>query len=198
MLAKRIFDLVFTIPGFLLLLPVFIGISLWIKLDDYGPVFFRQERVGKYGKVFRIYKFRTMVMNAEKLGKQITVGQDSRITKSGNFLRAYKLDELPQLLNVIIGDMSLVGPRPEVPRYVALYPADVREKVLSVPPGLTDYSSIEYKDENTLLGSVEDPERVYIEEILPIKLAYCVRYVEERSIMVDFQLIFKTLFAIAG
>ncbi|WP_018086021.1 sugar transferase [Desulfurispora thermophila] len=126
MLAKRVFDLVCTIPGLLLLLPVFAVIALFIKLDSPGPVFFRQERVGRGGRPFRIYKFRTMVADAEKLGRQITVGCDSRITRVGAFLRHYKLDELPQLINVLKGEMSLVGPRPEVPRYVALYPPQVR------------------------------------------------------------------------
>ncbi len=139
MLAKRCFDLVFTIPGLISLTPVFFFISLWIKSDSSGPIFFRQERVGLGGDSFRIYKFRTMIIDAEKKGKQITVGADCRITNSGRFLRKYKLDELPQLLNVIKGEMSLVGPRPEVPRYVAEYSQEIRDIVLSVPPGITDY-----------------------------------------------------------
>ena len=170
MLAKRLFDLFFTIPGLLLLAPVMACLSIWIKLDSEGPVFFRQERVGRRGKSFKIYKFRTMCLNAEAKGRQITVGNDPRITQSGFFLRKYKLDELPQLLNVFIGEMSLVGPRPEVPRYVAMYPEDIRQIVLSVPPGITDFASIEYKDENEILGRAIDPQKAYIEEVLPIKV----------------------------
>lgn len=198
MIAKRLFDLFFTIPGILLLAPFFVIIAIWIKVDSTGPVFFRQERVGKNGKLFRIFKFRTMCLDAEAKGRQITVGADPRITRSGAFLRKYKLDELPQLLNVIKGEMSLVGPRPEVPRYVTLYPAAVRELVLSVPPGITDYASIEYKDENDILGRAEDPDKAYIEEVMPVKLRFYQRYVSERSLWVDFLLIIKTFKAIAG
>lgn len=196
MIAKRIFDVFFALLGVLLLAPLFVFISLWIKLDSSGPVFFRQERVGRFGKSFRIYKFRTMCLNAEAKGRQITVGEDPRITCSGRFLRRYKLDELPQLLNVLIGDMSLVGPRPEVPRYVALYPEKVRDQVLSVQPGITDYASIEYKDENAILGKAVDPDKAYIEEVMPVKLGYYQRYVAERSLWIDFMLIMKTFKAI--
>jgi len=198
MIAKRIFDLFFSILGVLLLAPLFLLISLWIMFDFNGPVFFRQERVGRFGKNFRIFKFRTMCLDAETKGRQITIGEDPRITRSGKFLRHYKLDELPQLLNVVLGEMSLVGPRPEVPRYVALYPVNVREQVLSVPPGITDYASIEYKDENTILGLATDPDRAYIEEVMPTKLRYYQRYVAERSLWVDFKLIMKTLKAIVS
>ncbi len=193
MLAKRLFDLFFTIPGLLLLAPVMACLSIWIKLDSEGPVFFRQERVGRRGKSFKIYKFRTMCLNAEAKGRQITVGNDPRITQSGFFLRKYKLDELPQLLNVLVGEMSLVGPRPEVPRYVAMYPEDIRQIVLSVPPGITDFASIEYKDENDILGAAVNPDKAYIEEILPAKLEYCLRYVQTRSLKLDFMLIVKTI-----
>lgn len=141
MLAKRCFDLFFTIPGVIILMPVFLLIGLWIKFDCSGPVFFRQQRVGLAGIPFGIYKFRTMVVDAEKQGKQITIGADRRITPSGHFLRKYKLDELPQLINILRGDMSLVGPRPEVPRYVAEYQEDIRQIVLSVLPGITDYAN---------------------------------------------------------
>lgn len=196
MIAKRIFDLCFSSTGAMLLSPVFVFIAAWIKCDSKGPVFFRQERVGRFGKTFRIFKFRTMCLDAEAKGRQITVGADPRITQSGKFLRRYKLDELPQLLNVIIGDMSLVGPRPEVPRYVALYPAEVRELILSVPPGITDYASIEYKDENAILGRAADPEIAYIEEVMPVKLRYYQRYVLVRSLWVDFKLIMATFKAI--
>lgn len=196
MIAKRLFDLFFTVPGLLLLLPLFVAIAVWIKLDSSGPVFFRQERIGRFGKPFRIFKFRTMCLDAEAKGRQITVGEDPRITRSGLFLRHYKLDELPQLLNVILGEMSLVGPRPEVPRYVALYPPEIRDRVLSVPPGITDYASIEYKDENAILGRAVDPDRAYIVEVMPVKLEYYQRYVAERSLWLDFRLIVRTLKAI--
>ena len=193
MIAKRLFDLFFTIPGLILLSPLFAIIAAWIKFDSKGPVFFRQERVGRYGKLFRIFKFRTMCTDAEANGRQITVGADPRITRPGAFLRKYKLDELPQLLNVLAGEMSLVGPRPEVPRYVSLYSENVREQVLSVPPGITDYASIEYKDENDILGRAVDPDKAYIEVVMPTKLAYCLRYVAERSLWVDFKLIVQTI-----
>jgi lipopolysaccharide/colanic/teichoic acid biosynthesis glycosyltransferase len=194
--AKRCFDLFFSLPGLLLLTPIFIAISIWIKLDSPGPIFFRQERVGYRGKLFRIFKFRTMCLDAETKGQQITVGEDPRITRSGKFLRKLKLDELPQLLNVITGEMSLVGPRPEVPRYVALYPPPVRERVLSVPPGITDFASIEYRDESTILGQSKDPDHAYVNEVMPAKLVYYERYVSKRSLWLDFLLILKTLKAI--
>lgn len=196
MIAKRIFDLFFALTGTVLLLPVFVCLAVWIKMDSPGPIFFRQVRVGKFGKCFRIFKMRTMSLDAESKGRQITVGVDSRVTRSGKFLRHYKLDELPQLLNVVRGEMSLVGPRPEVPRYVELYPEAVRELILSVPPGITDYASIEYRDENTILGQADDPDKAYIEEVMPSKLGYYQRYVAERSLLVDFVLILKTFKAI--
>lgn len=196
MLAKRCFDLFFTIPGMILLVPVFLLVMAWIKISSPGPIFFRQERVGQFGACFLIYKFRTMVVDAEKLGKQITIGQDKRITTCGKFLRKYKIDELPQLINVLKGDMSLVGPRPEVPRYVAEYPENIRQIVLSVPPGITDFASIQFVDESILLGKARDPEKVYIQEILPIKLEYCLKYVQERSVFLDFKLIVRTFFKI--
>lgn len=198
MIAKRLFDLFFAIPGLILLSPLFAVIALWVKIDSVGPVFFRQERVGQKNNGFRIYKFRTMCLDAEAKGRQITIGEDPRITTSGRFLRKYKLDELPQLFNVISGDMSLVGPRPEVPRYVAMYPHAVRDLVLSVPPGITDYASIEYKDENAILGQACDPDRAYIEDVMPVKLEYYQRYVVERNLWVDFKLIMKTLKAIVA
>jgi len=193
MIAKRIFDLTFSLLGVVLLAPLFILLSCWIKFDSPGPVFFRQVRVGRFGRNFRIFKFRTMCLDAESKGRQITVGADPRITRSGKFLRKSKLDELPQLLNVILGEMSLVGPRPEVPRYVALYPPTVRERVLSVLPGITDFASIEYKDENTILGHAADPDKAYINDILPVKLAFYERYVSERSLWIDFILILRTI-----
>lgn len=196
MIAKRLFDLFFALPGVLLLAPIFLCIASWIKIDSRGPVFFRQERVGQFGRPFRIFKFRTMCLDAEAKGRQITIGEDPRITRSGHFLRKYKLDELPQLFNVILGEMSLVGPRPEVTCYVALYPSEIKSTVLSVKPGITDYASIEYKDESAVLGRAVDPHTAYVQEVMPVKLAYYRRYVDERTLWVDFLLILKTLKAI--
>ena len=196
MQTKRLFDLGFTVPGLLVLAPLLAAIALWVKLDSPGPVFFRQTRVGLKGKLFRIYKFRTMVADAERLGRPLTVGGDARITNSGAFLRKYKLDELAQLFNVLAGDMSLVGPRPEVPKYIALYPDAVRQVVLSVRPGITDFAAIEYKDENALLAGAADPERVYIERILPAKQAYYLKYVAEQNLLLDLRLILATLKAV--
>ena len=196
MQTKRLFDLGFTVPGLLVLAPLLAAIALWVKLDSPGPVFFRQTRVGLKGKLFRIYKFRTMVADAERLGRPLTVGGDARITNSGAFLRKYKLDELAQLFNVLAGDMSLVGPRPEVPKYIALYPDAVRQAVLSVRPGITDFAAIEYKDENALLAGAADPERVYIERILPAKQAYYLKYVAEQNLLLDLRLILATLKAV--
>ncbi len=196
MIAKRIFDLIFVIPGLLILFPVFVFVAFWIKNDSRGPVFFRQDRVGKTGKLFLIFKFRTMVADAESLGHKITVGKDPRITRSGIFLRKYKLDELPQLINVLQGEMSLVGPRPEVPEYVAYWPVDMYKLILSVPPGITDYASIEFRNENELLEDVANPVETYVKEIMPIKLGYYERYVRERSILLDFWLVLRTVAAI--
>jgi lipopolysaccharide/colanic/teichoic acid biosynthesis glycosyltransferase len=195
-MAKRLFDLLASGLGLLVLAPVFLVLALWIKLDSIGPVFFRQERVGQYGRLFRIHKFRTMVIEAERRGLQITVGADARVTRVGHWLRKYKLDELPQLLDVWLGHMSLVGPRPEVQRYVACYPADLRTVVLSVRPGITDRASIEFKDENEILGNAVDPHTAYMNEVLPIKLRYYVEYVNTRSFWGDISLIFKTFSAL--
>lgn len=196
MLAKRLFDLALTLPGLLLLSPVLLLISLWIKLDGRGSVLFRQQRVGMHEKLFDVLKFRTMVIDAEKQGLKITVGRDPRITRSGHILRKFKLDELPQLINVLKGDMSLVGPRPEVPEYVAYYSDQMKRKIFSVPPGITDLASIEFKDENALLAGAENPKQVYIETILPQKLALSEKYIEQRGVLMDMRLIFRTLLAI--
>jgi lipopolysaccharide/colanic/teichoic acid biosynthesis glycosyltransferase len=195
-IAKRLFDWLASTFGLLLLAPILLVLAVWIKLDSSGPVFFRQERVGRGGVVFRIHKFRTMVTDAERLGLQITVGADARVTRVGQWLRKYKLDELPQLLDVWLGHMSLVGPRPEVPRYVACYPANVRDVILSVRPGITDRASIEFKDENEILGRASDPDQAYINEVLPIKLKYYVEYVHTRSFLGDIYLILRTLMAL--
>jgi lipopolysaccharide/colanic/teichoic acid biosynthesis glycosyltransferase len=195
-MAKRAFDLVCAALGLVLLAPLLLGIALWIKLDSRGPVFFRQQRVGRRGVPFRIHKFRTMVADAPALGAPITVGADPRITRAGRFLRRAKLDELPQLIDVLVGTMSLVGPRPELPRYVALYPAELRDKVLSVRPGITDPASIEYRDEAALLACAADPERAYVEQVLPAKLRCSVRYVEQQSMRGDMRLIGATVSAL--
>jgi lipopolysaccharide/colanic/teichoic acid biosynthesis glycosyltransferase len=176
--------------------PILLLIAGMVYADSPGPVFFRQERVGQFGRVFRIHKFRTMYVGAEMLGAQITVGADIRITRVGAFLRRYKLDELPQLIDVLFGDMSLVGPRPEVPRYVAHYPKRIRELVLSVRPGVTDRASIEFKDENEILGRAVDPHQAYLDEVLPVKLGYYADYVQNHSLIGDIWIIALTLRAI--
>ena len=190
LLLKRLFDMAASGIGLLLLAPLLLALAVWIKCDSAGPVFFLQERVGLHGKLFRIIKFRSMRQNNS--GPQITVGADARITRSGRFIRAYKLDELPQLINVLLGDMSLVGPRPEVPRYVALYPADVREEALSVRPGMTDLASVQYRSESDLLAASSDPERTYTTVILPAKLALYQQYVRQRSLWLDVRIICVT------
>lgn len=191
-MTKRAFDLAFAAAVLLLLSPLLLAVAAWIRLDSRGPVFFRQLRVGRHGEEFRILKFRTMHIDAPSKGPQITVGRDPRITRSGHLLRKYKIDEFPQFINVLVGDMSVVGPRPEVPRYVAMYPPATRELVLSVRPGITDLASIEYRDENDLLGRSADPERTYVEQVMPAKLAFCERYVRERSFAGDLGIIGRT------
>lgn len=193
MIAKRLFDLFFSLTGLLLLLPVFLPLAIWIRLDSSGPVFFRQVRVGQFGNPFRIFKFRTMYADAESRGRQITVGDDPRITRAGRSLRKFKLDELPQLFNVMKGDMSLVGPRPEVPQYVGIYPEEIRRQVLSIRPGITDFASILYKDENIVLAGALDPDTTYVNVVLPEKLKHYVRYVSERTLWFDFKIVLLTL-----
>ncbi len=194
-MSKRAFDLAAALCGLLLLAPLLAAIALWIRIDSPGPALFRQLRIGRHGVPFSIFKFRTMTVRSA--GAQLTVGQDARITRAGHVLRHYKLDELPQLINVVQGSMSLVGPRPEVPRYVACYPPEVRRIVLSVAPGITDWASIHYKDENAILGRAVDPEQAYIDTILPVKLDYYVRYVQERTFWTDLRIILRTVTAIA-
>lgn len=189
---KRLFDLIFALVALLALLPFGIVIALWIWSNDGLPVFFRQERVGLNGRMFRLWKFRSMYNDAERQGQLTVSGQDPRITKSGAFIRKYKIDELPQLVNVLVGDMSLVGPRPEVARYVKLYtPKQCR--VLSVRPGITDLASLEFIDENELLSKAADPERFYIEEVLPKKLDLQLSYVANRSFGGDLKIIWNTV-----
>ena len=197
MLLKRLFDFIASAAGLVFLSPILVIIALLIKLDSKGPVFFRQQRVGQFGNLFLIHKFRTMVLDAEQKGMQITVGKDPRITSIGGFIRRYKLDELPQLIDVFRGKMSLVGPRPEVPKYVELYPKSIKSKVLSVKPGITDWASIQYKDENTILAAAEDSQVAYVEEVLPVKLNYAADYVDTRSFFGDLKIIFATFLAIS-
>ena len=197
-MSTRLFDIAFAALALLLLCPVLLAVALWVRLDSPGPVFFRQQRVGQGGQPFGIYKFRTMHTGAEAVGPQITVGQDVRITRAGTWLRRSKLDELPQFLNVLRGDMSVVGPRPEVPRYVAQYPAEMRQSVLSVRPGITDLASIAFRNESDLLARSPDPERTYVEQILPTKLRYAQQYVHTRSLWLDLQIIAWTVLAVLG
>ncbi len=194
-MLKRLFDVLCAALGLAVLLPVLVMIAIWIKLDSPGPVFFRQLRVGRFGIPFRIHKFRTMRVNAEQAGR-LTVGRDSRITRSGHFLRKTKLDELPQLIDVLIGKMSLVGPRPEVQEFIDCYPDDIKAKVLSVRPGITDRASIEMVDENEILSKYPDPRQAYIDHILPIKQRYYVEYVDNHSVLTDIKIILHTILKI--
>ena len=191
----RLLDIVLSLLGLLFLLPIFVILAVWIKFDSQGSIFFRQIRVGKEGRNFRIYKFRTMIVNAEKMGI-ITIGErDPRITNSGYFLRKYKLDELPQLINVLKGEMSFVGPRPEVRKYVEMYNQE-QLKILTVKPGITDYASIEYINEDEILGKSLDPEKTYIEEIMPQKIKYNMKYINNKTVIEYFKIIFLTIIKI--
>ena len=192
-MAKRAFDLLAAALGLALLSPLLAAIALAIRLDSPGPVLFRQQRVGRHGVPFRIHKFRTMVADAPARGPALTIGADARVTRVGRFLRARRLDELPQLIDVLKGDMSLVGPRPELPRYVALYPAALRERVLAVRPGLTDPASMAFLDESERLARAADPEREYVEVLLPAKLQAAVDYAERASLASDLRILLGTL-----
>ena len=192
-MAKRLLDLLGAAFGLLLLAPVFLLVALAIKLDSPGPVFFRQERVGRHGRPFRIFKFRTMTVTRPGSGPEITSSGDARITRVGAFLRRSKIDELAQLIDVLRGTMSLVGPRPEVPRYVAQYPAERRERLLSVRPGITDFASLRFRNEGDLLARAADPEREYVEVILPEKLRVAANYVEHASMSADLHALGLTL-----
>lgn len=188
---KRIFDFIASGCGLLFLSPVFIIVAIWIKIDSKGPVFFRQVRVGRYNKDFRIFKFRSMRVGSDK-GSQVTIGgRDPRVTRSGYFIRKFKIDELPQLINVFLGDMSLVGPRPEVRHYVN-YWTEEQMRVLDVRPGITDPASIRYRNENELLEKADDPERYYIDVIMQEKIELYLEYVEKSSFWYDIKLIFQT------
>ncbi len=192
---KRAMDVAISGCALLVLWPALLLVALAIKIDDPGPVFYRQVRVGKNGREFRIFKFRTMVVDADKKGLQITVGRDNRITRMGALLRKTKLDELAQLLNVFLGDVSFVGPRPEVPKYVAMY-TPYQRQVLLVRPGITDYASIAYRNENDMLAGAEDPERMYIDVIMPDKIELNMKYLHEISPLADIRLILKTIVAV--
>ena len=192
LILKRIFDIVVSFVGLVILSPLFLILAIAIARDSKGPVFFKQTRVGRNEVPFKIYKFRTMVEDAEARGMQLTVGDDSRITKVGTFLRKTKIDELPQLINVFKGEMSFVGPRPEVPKYVGLYTEDQRQ-VLMVRPGITDLASIEYRNESELLATADNPEKVYIEEVMPRKIELNKEYIRNMSLVSDMRIILKTI-----
>jgi lipopolysaccharide/colanic/teichoic acid biosynthesis glycosyltransferase len=193
MAVKRILDVVGSALGLLLLLPVLVVVAVIIKLDSPGPIFFRQERIGRGGRSFRIFKFRSMVIGAARNGPALTVRADTRITRVGIFLRRSKLDELPQLINVLAGDMSIVGPRPEVPEFMKFYAPDQRAIILSMRPGITDYAAILFRDESSLLDPNSDPVEVYRHRIMPIKFAYYERYSREIGVLNDLRIILATI-----
>jgi len=195
LVLKRAMDIVISGGALLVIWPVLLLIALAIRIDDPGPVFYRQVRVGKDGKEFRIFKFRTMIVDADKKGLAITVGRDNRITRVGRLLRKTKLDELAQLINVFTGEMSFVGPRPEVPKYVNMY-TPYQRQVLLVRPGITDYASIAYRNENDLLEGAEDPEKMYIDVIMPDKIELNMKYLREISPLADIRLILSTIVAV--
>lgn len=192
---KRLFDILISGLGLLALSPLFIVVAVWIKVDSQGPVFYRQTRVGKGNKDFHLLKFRSMVSDADKSGLLTVGGHDSRVTRAGYFIRKYKLDELPQLINVFLGDMSLVGPRPEVRKYVDMYTPE-QLHVLDIRPGITDAASIKYRNENDLLAAADNPEQYYIDVIMPDKLRINLEYVAHHSLIGDLKLIFDTFIAI--
>lgn len=194
---KRLFDFTVALLGLILLSPLLLLIALLIKLTSRGPVLFRQERVGRSFRRFHICKFRTMVLDAERLGGQLTAGRDRRITTVGRFLRKTKLDELPQLVNVLKGEMSFVGPRPEVPKYVEMF-RDEYVELLKVRPGITDLASLAYRHESDLLGAASDPETLYVREILPDKIRLGREYLRRRSLSLDLWLIFRTVCRMAN
>ncbi len=189
--VKRALDIGVSLVGLALTSPVLAAAAIWVKLDSRGPVVFRQQRIGRNFRPFNILKFRTMVVDAPQLGRQITAGADPRITPVGGFLRKWKIDELPQLLNVLKGDMSLVGPRPEVPKYVQMFHDEYRY-ILSIRPGITDPASIKYRDESSVLANCPDPEHKYVAEILPDKLAIARDYVTHANLLQDLGLLLRT------
>jgi len=193
--AKRLFDIVFALLGLVLTLPLFAVIALLIKRDSEGPVFYRAPRVGKDGKPFKMLKFRTMVANADKIGGPSTANDDPRITRVGRFLRRYKLDELPQLINVLKGEMSFVGPRPEVQQYVDMY-TEEEKAILTVKPGITDWASLWNSDEGAVLAGSPDPEKAYLELIRPTKIKLQLEYVRRRSFLTDLGILLRTVMAV--
>lgn len=195
-MGKRLFDIAASGAALLLLAPVLLAIALTVKIDSKGPVLFRQIRVGKNSRTFRIRKFRTMRAGEENRGLQITASDDPRITRAGAFLRKWKLDELPQFLDILAGDMSIVGPRPEVPRYVDYWAPDLRERILSVRPGLVDPASIAFLDEEALLAAADDPHRAYVDDILPAKVRLHAEYASTASMRNDLRIICRTLTAL--
>lgn len=194
-MLKRIFDIFFALVGLLILFPLLLIIGILIKLDSKGPIFFRQERIGRNKIPFYLFKFRSMKVDAEKLGQLTVGGRDPRVTRMGYFIRKFKLDEFPQFINILNGDMSFVGPRPEVKCYVDLYSQE-QLRVLEVKPGLTDYASIKYMDENEILAAAKDPEKAYIEEVMPDKLKLNLKYVEEQGLITDVKIILQTVYKI--
>ncbi len=194
---KRAFDIIATAGGLVIVAPVMIIIAILIKIDDGGPVFYRGLRVGRYGKLFRIFKFRTMVVNAEKIGRPPTADNDPMITKIGKFIRKYKLDELPQLINVLKGEMSLVGPRPQVQHYVNMF-TEEEKAILSVRPGITDWASLWNPDQGAILAGSPDPQKTYMEKISPGKIALQLKYVRERSFWSDIKIILETLWTVVS
>lgn len=192
---KRLFDILLSFVLIVILFPLMLALSVWIKNDSEGPVFFRQERVTAYGKKFRIFKFRTMIYNAEKLGSQVTSENDNRITKVGSKIRKYRLDELPQLFNIFLGEMTFVGTRPEVTKYVELYTSEMLATLL-LPAGVTSRASIEYKDEDILLGNAVSADDIYINKILPEKMRYNLSEIENFSLMGDVRIMLATLVAV--
>lgn len=194
---KRVFDFILALILLIVLSPIMLGIALAIKLTDRGPVFYRQVRVTQYRKEFRIFKFRTMVMNADKIGSQVTVGDDPRITKVGKKIRKLRLDEIPQLLNVLSGEMSFVGTRPEVVKYVEEYSNEMLATLL-LPAGITSEASIEFKDEDKILDGVDNVDKVYVEEVLPIKMIYNIDYIKKFNVWNDFKLMIDTALAVIG
>ncbi|MCX8084290.1 MAG: sugar transferase [Calditerrivibrio sp.] len=195
--GKRLFDIIFSMFALVVLSPLFLVITLLIKMDSKGPVFYKQDRVGKDFKKFKLFKFRTMIQDADKVGPLVTAERDPRITKVGAFLRKWKLDELPQFFNVLIGDMSIVGPRPEVEKYVTLF-IDEYKAILSIKPGITDYATLQYRNEEEIMAKYDDVEKGYIEEVLPKKIELYRVYIDDFSFITDLKIVFKTISRILG
>ena len=191
-MTKRLFDIIASMLGLILFGPFLIFILIWIKIDSPGPIFFKQERVGLNGKLFKIHKFRTMYVNSEDKST-LTVGDDLRITNSGKLMRRLKIDELPQLIDVLFGKMSFVGPRPDLKEFIDIYPQEIKDKILSVKPGITDFASIELVDESNLLSKFSDPKKAYIKKILPMKQKFHLDYVNNHNMWMDITIIFLTI-----